>query len=168
VLGIFDRWLIAANRGLLAVLLALMATLVFGNVVLRYFFGHSLSWVEEVTRYMMIWLAYLGAGLAFRAGTHVAVEVVQDLLPDRLRLAARWLILLLAILFLAAVTWLGTRYALFAWRQRTPVLGVPLGAVYLAIPLGCALAVVHLLLAWRRFAAKDYEAIAGEARPAVE
>lgn len=168
MLGTFDRGLIAANRAVLAILLALMAVLVFGNVVLRYFFGHSLSWVEEVTRYMMIWLAYLGAGLAFRAGTHVAVEVMQDLLPERLRHSVRWLILLLAVLFLVAVAWLGTRYALFAWRQRTPVLGVPLGAVYLAIPLGCALAVVHLLLAARRIAAKDFEAIAGEARPAVE
>ena len=61
-----EQGLIVANRWVLIVALAVMATLVFGNVVSRYLFNYSFSWVEELTRYMMIWVCFLGSGLALR------------------------------------------------------------------------------------------------------
>ena len=42
--------------------------------------------------------------------------------------------------------WLGVRYAMLTWDQTTPVLQIPIGAVYLAMPIGFALMIVHLLL----------------------
>jgi len=42
--------------------------------------------------------------------------------------------------------WLGTRYAMLTWGQTTPVLQIPVGAVYLAMPIGFALLIVHLLV----------------------
>ncbi|MDX6749652.1 TRAP transporter small permease [Geminicoccaceae bacterium 1502E] len=167
MLRAFERGLVAANRFVIAGLLAVMAVLVVGNVVLRYLFGTSLSWVEELTRYMMIWTAWLGAGLAFRSGTHVAVEVLQDALPAPCRRLLRQAILALAMLFMAVIVWLGIRYAVFAWRQHSPVLGLPLGMVYLAVPAGALLVLLHLLLAARRVVAGEAEPVAGTA-PAVE
>jgi TRAP-type C4-dicarboxylate transport system permease small subunit len=163
VLAAVDRSVVTANRFVIAALLAIMTLLVFGNVVLRYGFGSSLPWVEEATRYMMIWTAHLGGGLAFRAGSHVAVAVLQD----GLRTALRWVVLGVAVLFLAAVAYLGARYAAFAWRQRSPVLGAPFGLVYLAILVSAALMVAHLALGAGRIVAKDYEPVAGGV-PAVE
>ena len=46
-------------------------------------------WVEELTQYQMIWITYLGAGLALRQGRHVAVDLVGDLLPPGLRRGLR-------------------------------------------------------------------------------
>lgn len=163
----FERGLLVANRGVIAGLLGLMAVLVVANVALRYLFGVSLSWVEELTRYMMIWTAWLGAGLAFRAGTHVAVEVFQDTLPEPRRRLLRWGILMVMAVFMAVVAWLGVRYAIFAWRQQSPVLGVPLGLVYLAVPVGALLALLHLLLAAQRIVAGEAEP-AADAAPAME
>lgn len=134
-----------------------MTVLVFANVVLRYFMGISLPWVEELTRYMMIWVAYLGAGLAFRAGAHVAVELLQDVIPTT---GARFLraVIAVAILgFLVALARYGFSYAQFAMRQTSPVLNVPLGIVYLGIPLGCVLAAAHLMLGLRRYIARDFD-----------
>lgn len=71
-----DRAFVLTNQVVVAALLAAMTALVFANVAMRYLLGHSLTWVEELTRYMMIWLAYLGAGLAWRAGAHVAVDLL--------------------------------------------------------------------------------------------
>jgi TRAP-type C4-dicarboxylate transport system permease small subunit len=148
-----DRALIAANRAVLAGLLAAMAVLVFGNVCARYLFNTSFGWVEELTRYMMIWLAYLGAGLALRHGNHVAVMLLVDALPRTPALALRGLVGLVMAAFLAALAWIGWEYADFAWRQRTPVLQWPTGAVYLAIPVGTVLMALHLVLGFRSFAA---------------
>jgi len=42
--------------------------------------------------------------------------------------------------------WLGLRYSMVTWGQTTPVMQIPIGAVYLAMPIGFALLIVHLLL----------------------
>jgi len=128
-----------------------MTILVFVNVVLRYLAGMSLTWVEELARYMMIWVAYLGAGLALRAGAHVAVEIVQDVLPPALTRLLRMVIAVLMLAFLLAVAWYGLTYSQFTMRQSSPVLSVPLGLIYLGVPLGCLLCAMHLLLGFRHY-----------------
>jgi TRAP-type C4-dicarboxylate transport system permease small subunit len=154
-LDTFDRGLVRANRFVVGAMLAVMAVLVVANVALRYLFGISLSWVEELTRYMMIWLAWLASGLAMREGAHIAIDNLQQALP---RLAARLLrlfVLVVVIGFFAAVAWFGWRYAMFAWRQQTAVLRLPLGAVYLAIPAGSVLMIAHVLITARRTLTHD-------------
>jgi TRAP-type transport system small permease protein len=145
----FDHGLCVANQAVLAALLGAMAVLVFGNVVLRYVFGISLSWVEELTRYMMIWLAWLGAGLALREGAHIAIDTLQQALSDIGARLLRSLVLVAMVGFFGALAWFGWRYSMFAWRQTTAVLRLPAGLVYLAIPIGSVLMLLHLLLTMR-------------------
>jgi TRAP-type C4-dicarboxylate transport system permease small subunit len=151
VLDRLDRALVALNRLVLVALLAAMAVLVFGNVVARYLFNASAGWVEELTRYMMIWLAWLGAGLALRHGNHVAVMLLVEALPRTPARLLRGLVGLAALAFLGALVWVGWEYAAFAWRQRTPVLQWTTGAVYLAIPIGAGLMAAHLLFGFLSF-----------------
>ncbi|HEY0856896.1 MAG TPA: TRAP transporter small permease [Albitalea sp.] len=134
-----------------------MAVLVFVNVVTRYLFNHSIIWVEEVTQYEMIWIAYLGAGLALREGRHVAVDTLQDWIPERLRHLLRTLIVAAMAVFLAVVCVLGAQLAMFTWDQETPVLGVPAGLPYLAIPVGAAAFLLHLVMFWRSFVERRFE-----------
>lgn len=153
----FDRAFVWLNQFLVGGLMLVMTVLVFANVVLRYLAGFSLPWVEEITRYMMIWVTYLGAGLALRAGVHVAVELLQDMIPAPLTHVLRTGIAVVILVFLAAVAWYGFSYAQFAMRQTSPVLNIPLGIVYLGIPLGCVLAAAHLMLGLRRYIARDFD-----------
>jgi TRAP-type transport system small permease protein len=141
-----ERTLVAVNQWLLIALMAVMATLVFANVVSRYVFNHSITWVEELTRYMMAWVGFLGSGLVLRYGAHIAVDVFQDLLPLRAAQALRVLIVVVLAAAFVAMTWLGVQYVRFAWEQETPVLNWNFGLVYLAIPIGSFLMLVHLLL----------------------
>jgi TRAP-type C4-dicarboxylate transport system permease small subunit len=150
-LAVFEARLVSANRWVLIALMAAMAVLVFVNVVSRYILNYSIIWVEELTRYMMVWVGFLGAGLVLRLGAHIALEAFQDLLPSRAARALRAGIVVLLGATFASMTWLGTRYAAFAWEQETPVLNWSTGAVYLAIPIGSALLLAHLV-----FIAKGY------------
>lgn len=152
-----DRAVCALNRWLLIGLLAVMALLVFGNVVGRYVFSVSSSMVEEITRYMMIWLVYLGAGLALRGGQHVSVNLVIDALTPALARLLRAIALLATLAFMAAVLWYGWQYAQFAMSRLTPVLQWPIGAVYLAVPLGALLFIVHAAFVARILIAGGYE-----------
>jgi TRAP-type C4-dicarboxylate transport system permease small subunit len=146
-----DRALLGLNRFVCAALLAAMASLVFANVVGRYLFGLSFAWAEEVARYLMIWCALLAGGLALREGAHIAVEQLPDALPRRAAMALRGFVALLVAAFLALLVWLGLEYADFARMQRTPVLRLSMGLVYLAVPVGCALCLLHLLVMVPRF-----------------
>ena len=83
-----EKWLLRANRWVLVALMATMAMLVFANVVSRYVLNYSLIWVEELTRYLMVWVGFLGAGL-LRLGAHIAVDAFQDLLRARGARASR-------------------------------------------------------------------------------
>jgi TRAP-type transport system small permease protein len=141
----FDAAFLRANRWLIVALLAAMALAVFANVALRFLTDHSILWVEEASRYAMIWLTFLGAGLVLRHGGHIGIDALQSRLPRHAE-TIRAVILVLLLAFFAYMTWIGTRYALLAWSQTTPVLQMPVGFVYLAIPFGFGLLIVHLLL----------------------
>jgi len=152
----FERYFVAANRGVIFLMMAVMATLVFVNVVTRYVFNFSIIWAEEVSQYLMIWIAYLGAGLALREGRHVAVEMLQDRLPTALGRRLRMAVGGLVLIFLGVVTVLGFQFAVFVWNQETPVLNISLGIPSLAIPIGALLFAAHLVLMFRNYVGKQY------------
>lgn len=162
MLNRIDTLFVAANRWLLILLMAVMAALVIANVLSRYLAAHSFPWVEEATRFMMIWATFLGAGPALRVGGHIAVESLPQALPQPAARALRALLVAVMAATLALLAWLGADYVAFAWEQESPVLGWSLGQVYLAIPLGAALTLAHLLLVARRWiAGGEWERVEG-------
>ncbi|MCD6675175.1 MAG: TRAP transporter small permease [Burkholderiaceae bacterium] len=152
-----ERLLVRLNQGLVVALMATMAIFVFANVVSRYLFNHSMVWVEELTQYQMIWITWLGAGLALREGRHVAVDVVQELLPAPLLRGLRWTIVAAMLAFLAALAWYGAQIVAFSWNQETPMLGIRTGIPYLGIPVGAALFALHLVVFAREFVDRRFE-----------
>ena len=147
----FDRHFLRLNRALLMLLLALMAILVFANVVLRYTTGDSIVWAEELSRYLMIWLTFLGAGLVLRYGGHLAIDNLQNVASAGIGRLLRALIVLCIAGFALAMIWLGSLYILRAWDQTTPVMELPFGLVYSALPVGFVFLLLHLAMFVRGF-----------------
>jgi TRAP-type C4-dicarboxylate transport system permease small subunit len=156
-LAALERGFVAANQWLVILMMGTMALLVFVNVVARYVFNFSIIWVEEFTQYQMIWITYLGAGLALREGRHVAVEVFQDRLPPGLRRHVRVFVGLAMLAFLGTLAVLGFRIAQFTWNQETPVLNIPTGVPYLGVPIGALVMAMHLVLVFRDYVDKRFE-----------
>lgn len=152
----FERYFLTVNRAIIFLMMAVMTSLVFVNVVARYAFNFSIIWTEEVSQYLMIWIAYLGAGLALREGRHVALEMLHDRLPAVLTRKVRMVIGGIVLAFLGAVTVLGFQFAIFVWNQETPVLNISLGIPSLAIPIGALLFAVHLVLMFRKYAGRQF------------
>jgi len=151
VLAKFDRGFLWLNRALLMVLLGTMSVMVFANVVLRYTTGDSLVWAEELSRYLMIWLTFLGAGLVLRYGGHLAIDNMQDVVPARGARMLRALILLGVAAFALIMMWLGVVYSLRTWAQTTPVTELPFGLVYSALPVGFLFLLIHMAMFARRY-----------------
>jgi len=153
----FETWFVAMNRALVALALAAVFAIVFVNVVGRYGFGRSFSWVEEAARHLMILGAFAGGGLALREGRMVAITFLPDMLPPALARAVRWAIVVVLIAFLAVITWLGIQFVQFGWSKQTMSTGMPRGIPYMAIPVGCVIMLIHLALFARRFVADEFD-----------
>jgi TRAP-type C4-dicarboxylate transport system permease small subunit len=136
-----DRWV----DGVCLAVLAAMTIIACLEVFLRYVMRQSLPWAEEMPKYLMIWLTFLGASLATRRDSHVGFTTVLETLPPRAR---RWLVLvgrLLVLLFLYYVVRWGAVLALtMGFVSVTAALQIPFFYVFLAVPIGGGLMILQL------------------------
>lgn len=146
----FDAALIRWNKRVLMAILAAMSVMVFANVVLRFVTDQSIEWVEELSRYLMIWLTFLGAGVVLRYGGHIGIDNLQDGFPAHAR-KIRFAIFILLLALFIYLLYVGIRYSAFTWGQTTPIMGIPMGVVYLAMPIGSGLLIMHLLIMARPY-----------------
>jgi TRAP-type transport system small permease protein len=134
-----DLGLAIGLRWLLVMLLSGMALIVFANVLLRYATNGSLVWAEEVARYAMVWLTLLGAGPVLRTGGHIAIENLQDVLPEPAARAIRAAIVVALCGLGIGMVVMGVQYMQRAQYQSTASTQVSFAYVYAAIPVGGAI-----------------------------
>ena len=135
---------------LIALILALLVIIMFTQVFFRYVLNHSLSWSEELTKYLFVWLVFLGGALCLRDKTHIGVDFFISLLPDFFKPGIRIFNYLLITIFSILVTILGFMWVIKVHGTYTPALGWPLNLVfYAAVAVGFLLtsiyAVRHLI-----------------------
>lgn len=113
-------------------ILATMSCLVFLNVVLRYGFNSSINITEEVSRYLFVWLTFLGAVLAFNANQHVKVTILTARLsPEKQRVLQ-----LLTDTLMLFCCYLMVQGSFVQFQLNldniAPISGIPTGITYLA------------------------------------
>lgn len=138
-------WL-AANleEVLCAVLLVVMVVSVSSAVFFRYVLNAPLPWPEELSRFALVWMTFVGSALAMKRKGHVLVDFFVAFLPGRARLAMALLVNLSLLAFLALFFWLSAQIVQKMWVGVSPALSIRMGYVYLALPLASALMFVHL------------------------
>jgi TRAP-type C4-dicarboxylate transport system permease small subunit len=146
-----ERAFVTLNGAVLVLFLMGMALMLGWNVAGRYLTGNSLTWADEVARYSMIWVTFLGAGLALREGAHAAITNAQDALPTNGQRVLRGLILVIMFCFFAFMVWVGLDYMGRMSVQKSAALRVPMKWIYAAMPVGFALLIVHLALIAPRY-----------------
>ena len=161
-------WVWAGARVTVGVLLLAATALVFVNVVLRYVFNYALSWGDEVITYSLLWLVFLGSGVAARQSGHISMEALLTLLSRRAQQLNAVLVNVACAVLSAIVGFLGWRLAMAvrALDQVGPASGVPVYWVYLAIPVGCVLMMLGFWeVALRRLRDHGRPPDAGDAPP---
>jgi TRAP-type C4-dicarboxylate transport system permease small subunit len=127
------------------VLMAVMCAVTFAQAAGRYALHFSLTWSEELSRFMMVWISMLGGAVAARRRLHVGFEALTEALPTRVRRLVRAVALLLALAIFGFMAWYGVKLARFNMRQVSAALEWPMGVPYAAVPVGASLLVLFLL-----------------------
>ncbi|CAM3798782.1 TRAP transporter small permease [Vreelandella rituensis] len=121
------------------------------QIISRVLFS-AVGWTEEVARFLLVWITFLGATLAFQRGRHIAVTFAVDALPGRLRQVARIAATLIVLAFMVALVVIGYRYMQVQSFQKSASMRLSMTYVYAVIPLSAALmgwyALVDLLELW--------------------
>jgi TRAP-type transport system small permease protein len=131
---------------LTALFLAVMVVMVFGNVVLRYVFNSGISVSEEVSRWLFVWMTFVGAVVALKDHGHLGT----DMLVSRLSPTGKKICLVISQLLMLGITGMIFTGSLAQTRinldVEAPVTGAPMAIVY---AVGIAFAVPATLLLLR-------------------
>jgi TRAP-type C4-dicarboxylate transport system permease small subunit len=140
----------------IALSLALMAILVFGNVVLRYAFNSGITWSEEMSRFLFVWMVFLGAIAALKDNMHLGMDIVINFLPKAAKKAA----FLLSNALVLYVLWLlldgSWKMTVLNMNSTAPATGMPLSYLYgIGIVTSISMAVIILINLYRALFFKD-------------
>jgi TRAP-type C4-dicarboxylate transport system permease small subunit len=143
-------WLDRTAEGAVVAAFVTFVVLSFVQVVLRYGFGRPLTWTEEVSRYLFVWVVFVGTAVAARHNAHIALDFLVGRFPPPLR---RGILVLMGMVSLAMLVllfiWYGWVLTAVSMRQESPATGIPVGWATLAIPVGGLLTVVNIVRVWR-------------------
>jgi TRAP-type C4-dicarboxylate transport system permease small subunit len=133
----------------LVVMMIVMTVTVIIQVFLRYVFSFSLSWSEEVARYLMIWVAFLGGSLALQKGLHIGVEFLTTRLSPQARRRVSIFSKITILVFLIYLIIGGFKITWAVRDQSSPALLFSMAYAYLSAPVGglfMALQTIHSIV----------------------
>ena len=133
------------EENIITVLLPAMCLLVFASTFFRYTKLLIIPWAEELARYLMVWIVFLGVGTAAKKGSHFAVEVFVKAWPARVQkgfMIARFLIVTVFCAMVIKIS-ITIAKAQMMMEQISPALKLPMWIPYSAIPIGCLLMIIR-------------------------
>lgn len=138
------RWLDRSLGAMCAIILAAMAGVLSLQVFMRFVVESPLIWVDEVARLTLIWLTFIGAALAYRTKSHIAITLLLDTALTKRQdgLVARALRVFVEVaVFVAAVALTIGGVVILAQTSdhATPALEMPISVLYLPAPLAGAI-----------------------------
>ena len=150
------RWSDRVNGWSEKLLFGLMLAMIFFTtvqVIFRVFFT-AFSWTEEITCFLLFYASLVGAAVAFKRGSHIAVTFIAERLPGAAQKALAVGVHLLGILFFTVIVIHGALLMKTESHQLSPGLQIPMAWVYAAFPVVGAAIILHLLAGIRRTFAK--------------
>jgi len=135
------------EESLAAIMLALMATIAFINVLSRYFLHSSFAFTEELEIVGFVWITVIGASIGFRQGSQLAVNIFTKMFPKKVRIILSTFsgilgLVLFGVLFYYSLNQIGFE---IKYNTRSPSMDWPQYLYTLSIPVGSVLIVIRII-----------------------
>jgi TRAP-type C4-dicarboxylate transport system permease small subunit len=141
----------------LAALLAVISVIVLIQVIVRFVLtavgiNISAAWTEELARYLLCWMVFLGAAYGCRKAQLMSLDFAVSRLPGAFGQVARYVALVICLCFFAMLIQVGLAFMEFGRSETSPVMHLHMHWIYAAIPVGAAVMIVNtiglMLEAW--------------------
>lgn len=141
ITNILDK---AENIVLVSMFVA-MVLVIFFQVIMRYVFKNSLSWSEELGKFIFVWISWIGIAIGQKRGEHIRITLLVDRLPFR----AKQFLILLSDLVVVGICVVTTYYAisLVGSQAGTRYAGIKISMSwgYLSVAVGCILMIIRCI-----------------------
>jgi TRAP-type C4-dicarboxylate transport system permease small subunit len=134
-----------------------MTLLVAVQVFCRYALNHSIFWSEELARYLLVWMTFLGAGVAYYRKAHPGIDILQKKLPSHIQKYTLLVVHLTALLLFGVMTLYGVKFAYFVRLQISPALQLPKWIVFSIIPMSGIILSLHAVALLQTDTKKDLQ-----------
>ena len=127
-----------------------LAGIVFLQFFTRYVLNDSLAWTEEIARYALMWLTFIGAAVVARKNMHISVEALLHYLPA---VPARLLLAIvdtIKLLFMGLLAYFSLMIVERMQWQRMVIIDLPMSIVYGGVALGCFIMLIRQLIIFYR------------------
>jgi TRAP-type C4-dicarboxylate transport system permease small subunit len=132
-----------------------MTLVIWGQVFYRYVLNYGIPWAEEVARFLLVWLGFLGSAIVFYEQGHVSIDFIIEKFPSN---SIRWIKifhLLLSLFFFIFLIKYGYDYAIFGKKLVSPATGISRFWAQLAVPVGSLFLILHsITLIYKRMIIK--------------
>lgn len=144
--------LLGAETFIMAMITIALVAAIFIEVVCRYFLFVSVAWAEELTRYLFIWLTYIGSAYAVYDGSHTEIDVLKQVIVksksknrDTMLKMLQIFSIVTTFAFLVVFGKVFFDYMMTIWAktQTSPTMHIPMGLVYLPVFVGVVMAAFH-------------------------
>jgi TRAP-type C4-dicarboxylate transport system permease small subunit len=130
----------------------MMAAIVFYQVFTRYIMNDAAGWTEEISRYFLVAVVFIGASMSVRKNNHIQVDYFFRLMPRAMGRVMSTLVDLVRCLFLGYAAWLTWLLIQRIGRQQMAVIDLPMGIVFSCMLFGFTLMFWRSLqIAWRHW-----------------
>ena len=138
-----------------------MSASVFTQITARNIFSTSFEPLEELSRYLLVWVTFLGAAITYKADGHMGVLFFINSLPNKLKKKAVILANIISLAFFVFLIYYGHNMASLTMGQESMQMRIPMGIVYSVIPLSGAIMVLHAVCKLRELFASSRETSIG-------
>lgn len=132
-------------KWVIATFMILMTVILSSQVVSRYVFSTGLAWSEEIVRYFMVWIVFLGATCATKDNSQISVTALEEVLPEVPKKLLIYLQKIIILVYLGIMTWIGFITLKVAKLQTSPNMEIPMNIIYIVIPISMIIMIIHLV-----------------------
>ena len=140
-----DRWFVRILSAVVFLTFAALVVLVTMQIYVRFFTASSLTWSEELSTYIMIWMVLIASVLVFRNKGHIWVENVVDILPKTAKPLVLAISNLFVLLFYVIIIWGSLTLLPTVHSQLSPACKIPMSYLYFAMPFSMVLTTFYIV-----------------------
>ena len=140
------KFLVKLEKIFIGLLFSISIVVIMISVIGRRL-GNAPTWSEEVVRYCIIWVTFIGSAICFRRQSHFGVDVIKKINNKYFQKLIEVFVWVSSVIFAVFLVHRGYDFSMFVLKlgQKTAALKMPIAMVYISVPIGGFLILIHLV-----------------------